>query len=67
MKLIPYVDKGFADYKCKSVQEFRFALSESIRKQIFFASFVQNIETRIKSTSVINALKQAIFKQECYL
>ena len=67
MKLIPYVDKGFADYKGKSVQEFRFALSESIRKQIFFASFVQNIETRIKSTAIINALKQVIFKQECHL
>ena len=67
MKLLPYVDKEFADYKDKSVQEIRFALSEGIREQIFFASFVQNIETPIKSSSVINALKQAIFKQECHL
>ena len=67
MKLLPYVDKEFSDYKGKSVQEIRFALSEGIREQIFFTSFVQNIETRIKSTTVINALKQAIFKQECHL
>ena len=57
MKLLPYVDNEFADYKDKSVQEFRFAVSEGIREHIFFASFVQNIETRIKSTSVINAIK----------
>ena len=35
MKLLPYVDKEFADYKDKSVQEFRFVISESIREQIF--------------------------------
>ena len=27
MKLLPYVDKEFADYKDKSVQEFRFVIS----------------------------------------
>ena len=59
MKLLPYVNKGFADYKDKSVREIRFVLNEEIREQIFFTSFVQNIETRIKSTAVINALKQA--------
>ncbi len=60
MKLLPYVNKGFADYKDKSVREIRFVLNEEIREQIFFTSFVQNIETRIKSTAVINALKQAV-------
>ena len=35
MKLLPYVDKEFADYKDKSVQEFRFVISEGIREQIF--------------------------------
>lgn len=67
MKLLPYADKEFADYKDKSVQEFRFVISESIREQIFFASFVQNIETRIKSTSVINAIKQAFRKHGYHL
>ena len=62
-----YVDKEFADYKDKSVQEFRFVISEGIREQIFFASFVQNIETRIKSTSVIDAIKQAFRKHGYHL
>ena len=52
----------FADYKDKSVQEFRFVISEGIRKQIFFTGFVQNIETQIKSKSVISAIKQAFRK-----
>ena len=57
MKLLPYVDDKFASYRNKSIQDFRFALSEGIRRQVFFATFVQKVETRIKSTSVINALK----------
>ena len=67
MKLLPYQDESFSDFRDKSVQDFRFALSEGIRQQVFFATFVQNIETQIKSSSIINALKQAIVKQEHYL
>ena len=67
MKLLPYQDEGFSDFRDKSVQDFRFALSEGIRQQVFFATLVQNIETQIKSSSIINALKQAIVKQEHYL
>ena len=55
MKLLSYQDEKFSDYRDKSVQDFRFALSECIRQQVFFATFVKNIETRIKSSSVINA------------
>lgn len=66
MKLLPYQDEKFSDYRDKSVQDFRFALSECIRQQVFFATFVKNIETRIKSSSVINALKRSIVKQEHY-
>ena len=58
MKLLPYVDDKFVGYRNKSVQDFRFALSEGIRSQVFFATFVQKVEIQIKSTSVINALKQ---------
>ncbi len=65
MKLLPYVDKEFADYKDKSVQEIRFAISEGIREQIFFTGFVQNVETQIKSKSVINAIKQ-VFRKHGY-
>ena len=67
MKLLPYQDEKFSDYRDKSVQDFRFALSEGIRQQVFFATLVQNIETQIKSSSIINVLKQAIVKQEHYL
>lgn len=67
MRLLPYQDERFSDYRDKSVQDLRFALSEGIRQQVFFAIFVKNIETRIKSSSVINALKQAFFKRTHYL
>ena len=54
MKILPYQDKYFSKYRTKSVQEFRFELSQKIRKQIFFATFVKNIETHIKSETMIN-------------
>ena len=34
MKLLPYVDDKFVGYRNKSVQDFRFALSEGIRSQV---------------------------------
>ena len=67
IKLLPYVDDKFAGYRNKSVQDFRFALSEGIRSQVFFATFVQKVETQIKSTSVINALKQAFGQNMSHL
>ena len=67
MKLLPYQYERVSDYRDKSVQDFRFILSNGIRQQVFFATFVQNIETRIKSSSVINASKQAFTKQVHYL
>lgn len=63
MKLLPYEDSLFADFKKESVQEFRFALSQKIREQVFYAHFVKNIESAIKSNAVKNALKQWIQKQ----
>ena len=54
MKILPYQDKYFSKYRTKSVQEFRFELSQEIRKQIFFSTFVKNIETHIKSETMIN-------------
>ena len=67
MKLLPYSDELFYEYQSVSVQEFRFALSEQIRRQVFYAIFVKNIETGIKSTSIMNALKQLIQQQGYYL
>ena len=67
MKLLPYSDELFYGYRSVSVQEFRFALSEQIRRQVFYAIFVKNIETSIKSTSIMNALKQLIQQQGYHL
>lgn len=67
MKLLPYQEEAFARYQTESVQEFRFVLSEQIRRQVFFASFVRNIETHIKSNVLINALKQAVRQHGYYL
>ena len=57
MKLLPYQDKTFSEYRTKSVQEFRFELSQGIRSQIFFATFVKNVEVHIKSNDMTKALK----------
>lgn len=67
MKLLPYRDEAFAEYRTKSVQEFRFALSEQIRRQVFYTTFVDNIENSIKSTAVMNALKQLVTQQGFHL
>lgn len=67
MKLLPYQYERVSDYRDKSVLDFRFTLSNGIRQQVFFVTFMKNIETRIKSSSVINAFKQALTKQVHYL
>ena len=63
MKILPYQNEHFSEYRTKSVQEFRFELSQGIRSQIFFATFVKNIETHIKSNAMTKALKQLIHQQ----
>ncbi|MCI6124844.1 MAG: hypothetical protein MR738_01895, partial [Enterocloster clostridioformis] len=65
MKILPYQEESFSKYRTESVQEFRFALSEQIRQQVFYAIFVRNIETSIKSSVVMKALKQLI-RQQCW-
>ena len=67
MKILPYQNEHFSEYRTKSVQEFRFELSQGIRSQIFFATFVKNIETHIKSNAMTNALKQLIHQQVYHL
>ena len=63
MKLLPYQDSRFAKYQSVSVQEFRFALSEQIRQQVFYAIFVKKVEIQLKSDTVINSLKQLVRQQ----
>ncbi len=63
MKILPHQEQTFAEYRFESVQEFRFSLSERIRQQIFFATFMQKAETHIKSIAVVKALKQLVQQQ----
>jgi len=67
MKLLPYQDEAFSEYRTESVQEFRFVLSEQIRQQVFYAIFVEKAETSIKSNTIINVLKQLIQRQGYHL
>lgn len=57
MKILLYHEESFSKYCAESVQKFRFALSEEIRKQVFYATFLQDIETGIKSSVFMRALK----------
>ena len=61
MKLLPYVDDKFAGYRNKSVQDFRFALSEGIRSQVVFATFVEKVENPDKINLCDKCLKTGIF------
>ena len=67
MKILPYQDGAFAQYCGESVQEFRFVLSGKIREQVFYATFVKNIETSIKSASIVKAIKQLIQQKGLYI
>lgn len=67
MKILPYEDEHFAEYRTKSVQDFRFKISQDIRSQIFFATFVKNIETHIKSNAMTKALKLLVCQQVYHL
>lgn len=60
MKILPYQDEVFSKYRGESVQEFRFVLSEEIRRQVFYATFLQNVETGIKSSVFTKVLKQQL-------
>ena len=63
MKLLPYMEETLSQYRGDSVQEFRFALSEQIKRQIFYVNLVQNIESHIKSKIVIKALEHLCLRE----
>ena len=67
MKLLPYQEEKFSEYRSESVQDFRFFISQKIREQIFYASFVQTIETGIKSSWMMNAIKRLVSRQGYHL
>ena len=60
IKILPYKDEIFAQYKDTSVQEFRLALSQQINQQVIFATFVKNVETTIKSNAFVKAMKSVL-------
>ena len=57
MKLLPYQDEAFSKCRNGSVQDFRFVLSERIRQEVFFATFVKKSESMIKSSVLMRVLK----------
>ncbi len=67
MKILSWKEEVFSKYRTESVQEFRFALSEEIRKEVFYATLLQSIENGIKSNILIKALKQLVQRQCCCL
>lgn len=67
MKLLPYQDEAFSKYRRESVQDFRFVLSERIRQEVFFATFVKKSESIIKSSALMRALKYLVQQKEHYL
>ena len=60
MKILPFQNEKYAPYKMGSVQECRFLLSEQIKQQVFFATFVKNVETAIKSNALLKAIKSVL-------
>lgn len=67
IKILPYQDGHFSEYRAKNIQEFHFELNHCIRSQIFFITFAKNIETHIKSNAMIETLKQLIRQKIYYL
>ena len=67
MKLLPYQDETFSKYRKESVQDFRFALSERIRQEVFFATFVEKSESIIKSSALMKTLKYLVWQKGYYL
>ena len=63
MKLLPYQDETLSKYQNESTQEIRFALSERIRQEVFFANLVENTENSKKSIWIMDSVKQWFQKQ----
>ena len=53
MKILPYIDPAFAQYKTESPQEFRFILSDKIQGQVFLRRFAENAERHEKPKTIL--------------
>ena len=65
MKILPWKEEAFSKYREESVQEFRFALSDEIRREVIYATLLQNIENGIKSNILMKVLKRLVQRQCC--
>ena len=63
MKILPYIDRDFKDYKNMSTQEFRFVISRQIWEQVFIADLLNSTENIKKSEVLFKLLKQRLFKK----
>ena len=61
MKILPFLSDAFLFLKGLSPQQARFALSKVINRELFFASFVDSLETAKNSPKLIYALKSHFF------
>ncbi|MFR8426666.1 MAG: hypothetical protein ACLVCH_02675 [Roseburia inulinivorans] len=66
MKLLPYQDKTFSEYRTKSVQEFRFELSRVLQTDIF-RHCSSKCQKHIKTNAVKKALNRLIHQQVYHL
>ena len=61
MKILPFLSNAFLFLKDLSPQQARFALSIAINREVFFASFVDSLETAKNSPILIHTLKAHFF------
>ena len=61
VKLLPYLSEDFSALKDLSAQQARFKLGEFIRREVFFAAFVDHLETTKNPSALVNLLKSRIF------
>ena len=62
VKLLPYTDHAFEEFRGMGVQEFRFVLSQRIHEQIFLMDFLKTIENTKKSKRSVSHLKQWVLE-----
>ena len=65
MKILPYQTEMLKEYRGKSAQEVRSAISERIREQVFFAGLGEKVQT-MKNSKVIVALLRRLMSQFCH-
>lgn len=60
MKVLPYADSAFSEYKSVSVQEAHYAIGEQIRAFTIFSVFAQSLQTAKNGIDLIKTLMEWI-------